>query len=309
VPLPVSVVICTRTRPEMVDACLDSLLRENYPAFEVIIVDNTDTGDFSLRASGDARVRVVREARRGLSRARNTGIRSARYEVLAFIDDDVTVDSGWIRAIASALEDDSIAGVTGLIVPTELETEAQREFEWYGGMGKGTERRLMCGTALTAWQTIRAQEVGVGANMAFRRSVFERVGGFDEALGAGTVTLGAEDLDFFHRVLREGLTLCYEPAARVKHRHRRTVTELRSQTFANGCSYSVYLMKIWSRRTVPRSEVGAFALSWFAGRLATALFRSITRPGVRCLLAWEEVRGATRAPAAYRLAYGRSWWL
>ena len=108
----------------MVDACLDSLLRENYPAFEVIIVDNTDTGDFSPRASGDVRVRVVREARRGLSRARNTGIRSARYEVLAFIDDDVTVDSGWIRAIASALEDDSIAGVTGLIVPAELETEA-----------------------------------------------------------------------------------------------------------------------------------------------------------------------------------------
>lgn len=292
----------------MVDACLESLRRDDYPAFEVIIVDNTDEGNFSPRISGDGRIRVVREGRRGLSRARNTGIRSARHDILAFIDDDVIVDGGWIRAIASTLEDDSIAGVTGLVVPAALETEAQREFEWYGGMSKGTERRLIRGAALSARQTIGAQEVGVGANMAFRRSVFERVGGFDEALGAGTVTLGAEDLDFFHRALREGLTICYEPAARVRHKHRRTVTELRSQIFANGCSYSVYLMKIWSRRTVPRHDVARFAVRWVGGRLGTALFRSIARPGVRCLVAWDEVRGAIRAPAAYRLAYGGALW-
>ena len=302
-PLAVSIVICTRTRPETVDACLDSLLREDYPAFEVIVVDNTVEGDFRPRISGDERIRVVREGRRGLSRARNTGIRKARHDILAFIDDDVTVDRGWVRAIGSAFEDDAIAGVTGLVVPAALETDAQREFEWYGGMGKGAEARVICGSALSAWQTIGTQAIGVGANMAFRRSVLERVGSFDEALGAGTVTLGAEDLDLFHRVLRDGLTFRYEPAAQVRHNHRRTVADLRLQIFANGCSYGVYLMKIWSRRTVPRRHVATFAAWWIAARLGTALFRSIARPGVRCLLAWDEVRGAAHAQAAYRLAY------
>jgi GT2 family glycosyltransferase len=288
----------------MVNACLESLLRDDYPAFDVVVVDNTDEGSFSLAHRADERIRVVREGRPGLSRARNTGIRNARHDILAFIDDDVTVDGGWMRAIASALKDESIAGVTGLVVPAELETQAQREFEWYGGMSKGRERRLICGAALSAWRAIGVQQFGVGANMAFRRSVFQQVGSFDEALGGGTATLGAEDLDFFHRVLREGLTLCYEPAAQVRHRHRRTVTELRSQVFANGCSYSVYLLKIWSRRTVPRHQVAIFAVRWAVGRLGTALFRSIARPGIRCLLAWDEVRGAMHAPAAYRRAYG-----
>ena len=113
----------------MVNACLESLLRDDYPAFDVVVVDNTDKGSFNPTIRGDERIRVVREGRRGLSRARNTGIRSARYDILAFIDDDVTVDAGWMRAIASALEDESIAGVTGLVVPAELETRAQREFE------------------------------------------------------------------------------------------------------------------------------------------------------------------------------------
>ena len=275
----------------------------DYPYFEVVIVDNTEDGAFTAKNPADNRIRIVREVRRGLSRARNAGVRCARYDIVAFIDDDVMVATTWLRAIATALEDPSIAGITGLVVPAELETEAQREFEWYGGMGKGADRRVFRGAALSASEAIRAQAVGVGANMAFRRSVFERVGEFDEALGAGTNTLGAEDLDFFHRVLRAGLTICYEPAAQVSHRHRRTVRELRAQIFANGCSYGVYLMKIWARRSVPRPKVAVVGISWLAGRLATALFRSIARPGIRCRLAWDEVRGATHAAAAYRRAY------
>jgi GT2 family glycosyltransferase len=290
----------------MVDVCLAAVLRDQYPTFEVVLVDNTEDGRVEPNAAADPRVRVVRESRRGLSRARNAGIRHARHPILAFIDDDVVVEAGWLRAVASALDDEAVAGVTGLVLPLELETDAQREFEWYGGMGKGTERRVIRGSALPARQAIRAQSVGVGANMAFRRVVFEQLGGFDEALGAGTVTLGAEDLDFFHRVLRAGLAIRYEPAARVRHRHRRTVQELRSQVFANGCSYSVYLMKMWARRSVPRQDVVLSAAGWLAGRIATALFRSVARPGIRCRLAWDEVRGALHAPAAYRLAFAGS---
>jgi glycosyltransferase involved in cell wall biosynthesis len=299
----ISVVVCTRTRPEMIADCVASVLRSEHPAFELVIVDNTDDASIVRQPPASERVRVVRQERRGLSRSRNTGIRNTRHDVLAFIDDDVIACPEWLPAVARAFEDDAVDAVTGLVVPAELETEAQREFEWYGGMGKGDVRRLFRGSALSAAESMRTQAVGVGANMIFRRRVFERVGTFDEALGAGTVTLGSEDLDFFHRVLRAGLTVSYDPAAVVSHRHRRTVAELRRQIFANGCAYGVYLMKIWSRRTVPRREVVAFGLSWAAGRLGTALFRLVARRGIRCRLAWDELRGLAHAPAAYRSAF------
>ena len=300
----ISVIVCTRTRPELVAGCLAALTAQDYPSFELVLVDNTDDAAFAATPSSGRRVRVVRESRPGLSRARNTGVSHARHDVLAFVDDDVIVEPGWLAAIGAAFGDVEVDGLTGLVVPAELETEAQREFEWYGGMGKGQERRLVRGASLPAWRTIGTQAVGVGANMAFRRRVFDRVGPFDEALGAGTVTLGAEDLDMFHRVLRAGLTIRYEPAARVRHRHRRTVRELRGQIFANGCSYSVYLLKIWSARSVRRRDVAAFAAWWLAGRIATGVFRLVARPGIRCAMAWDEVRGALGAPAAYRKAQG-----
>jgi GT2 family glycosyltransferase len=299
----ISVIICSRTRPEMVSDCVESLLRSGYGAFEIVIVDNTAGGELVAKAWTDERIRVIHEPKQGLSRARNTGVRAARYDIMAFIDDDVIVDPGWLMAVATTLNDDGIAGVTGLVVPLALDTRAEREFEWYGGMGKGSERRVFRGSSLSGWRTLRIQDVGVGANMIFRRSVFKQVGGFDEALGAGTMTLGSEDLDFFHRVLRHGLTVCYEPSARVSHRHRRTIEELRAQVGANGCAYGVYLMKIWSCRTVARTEVTAFAVWWLAERVATLLFRAVARPGLRFLLAWDECRGILRAPRAYRLAY------
>jgi len=298
----ISVVVCTRTRPELVAECIASVLAADHNALELIVVDNTDAGDLA-GAWTDARIRVVREPRPGLSRARNTGLRSAGHDVIAFIDDDVMVEREWLTALAAALRDETIDGVTGCVVPYELATEAQREFEWYGGMSKGAARRLFRGSAISHRQAIETQTVGVGANMAFRRRVFERIGGFDEALGAGTPVLGAEDLDFFHRALRAGLTIGYEPAAQVRHRHRRTVPELRAQIFANGCSYGVYLLKIWSRRSVPRRSVLTFGIGWVSGRVATALFRVVARPGIRCRLAWDEVRGLLRAPAEYRRAY------
>jgi GT2 family glycosyltransferase len=287
----------------MIGDCIASLLRSDYPSFEIVIVDNTDDGGIVRQTPAAERIRVIREERPGLSRARNTGLRRAEHDIVAFIDDDVRVAVGWLRAIAAAFEDESIDAVTGLVAPLELDTGAQREFEWYGGMGRGGVRRLIQRSAMSDWQTIRTQAVGVGANMAFRRRVFDRVGEFDEALGAGTLTLGAEDLDFFHRVLGAGLTICYEPAALVQHRHRRSVPELRAQIFANGVSYGVYLLKVWSERTVPRGSVLTFAISWVTGRVATALFRVVARPGIRCRLAWDEVRGLIQAPAAYRRAY------
>ena len=79
--------------------------------------------------------------------------------------------------------------------------------------------------------------------MAYRHSLFARIGGFDPALDVGTVTNGGGDLEMFFRVLKEGYTLVYEPAALVRHRHRRDYAQLREQITNNGVGFYAYLVR------------------------------------------------------------------
>jgi hypothetical protein len=125
-------------------------------------------------------------------------------------------------------------GVTGNVLPAELETWAQYLFELYGGLGRGFERR----TFDRAWfdqfrSAVPTWRLGATANAAFRAEVFSdpRMGLFDETLGAGTPTGCSEDTFLFYRVLKAGYTIAYEPAAYVWHRHRREMAALRHQIY------------------------------------------------------------------------------
>jgi hypothetical protein len=124
----------------------------------------------------------------------------------------VVVDRGWVRALARVFaEEAEVMAVTGLVVPLELEAEAQFLFEQYGGFGRGFERkwyRLNCDRHGREVFHLRTGQLGTGANMASRRSLFEfeRIGGFDPALDVGTLTDGGGDLEMFFRVLQEGHT-------------------------------------------------------------------------------------------------------
>jgi O-antigen biosynthesis protein len=115
-------------------------------------------------------------------------------------------------------------------VPYELETEAQLLFEQYGGFGRSFKRkwyRLNRDRHGREVVHIRDGQFGMGANMAYRCSLFERIGVFDPALDIGAVTNGGVDFELFFRVLQERQTLVYEPNAIVRHRHRREFAQLR----------------------------------------------------------------------------------
>jgi hypothetical protein len=104
---------------------------------------------------------------------------------------------------------------------------------------------------------------GTGANMAFRRSLFDRIGLFDPALDVGTATNGGGDLEMFFRVLKAGHMLVYEPAAIVRHRHRREYAQLHTQLANNGIGFYAYLVR---SAAAYREERGAFlrlGLWWF----------------------------------------------
>ena len=151
-------------------------------------------------------MRYVREPRPGLDWARNRAIREARGEIVAYTDDDVSVDPGWVRALAAAFAEEPHAMcVTGLVLPDEIDTPAQLLFEKYGGFGRGFER---CGLQSGAAGDSAARlyggtgRFGTGANMAFRRAFFDREGMFDPALDVGTPSNGGGDLEMFFRVLQ-----------------------------------------------------------------------------------------------------------
>ncbi|MBA3555788.1 MAG: glycosyltransferase family 2 protein, partial [Gemmatimonadales bacterium] len=227
-PLPsVTVAVCTRDRPDDLARCLDALVRLDLPAVELLVVDNAPTNDRGERVvrGRHPRVRYVREPEPGLDHARNRAIVEATGEILAFTDDDVVVDPAWARALAEAFAGDpEVVAVTGLVVPWELETDAQVLFERYRSFARGFvpgRVKMDPSTGSMGWRYGNTGRFGTGANMAFRREVFGRVGPFDPALGPGTISRGGDDLEMLFRLLKAGGALRYEPRAVVRHRHRR----------------------------------------------------------------------------------------
>ena len=208
----VSVVVATFHRPDLLTGCVDSLLANDHPRFEVVVADNSPddirTRDVLAERYGhDARVRYLAEPAPGTSNARNAGLAAARGELVAFTDDDVVVDPGWIRALAVTLMfDDGVACATGLTQPYELETAPQVWFEQYGGMNGGYQARALDRTMPEPPSRLFPYTPAVGAsnNMVIRRQVVDDLEGFDVRLGPGTPTLGGEDLDLFVRLLVGG---------------------------------------------------------------------------------------------------------
>lgn len=250
-PLPlVTVAVCTRDRTADLARCLDSLNKLDYPTLDILVVDNAPGCDAteSLVCKKYPNIRYVREPRAGLDWARNRAIVEARGEIIAFTDDDVVVDQGWVNAFVGVFsEDNMVMAVTGLIVPYELETEAQIFFELRGGFGKRFKRTWYQMNQENGKSTATlygfSDMFGAGANMAYRRSLFNQIGCFDPALDIGTATKGGGDMEMFFRVIKKGYTLVYEPGAVVRHCHRRNYAQLRKQMASWGTSLYAYIVR------------------------------------------------------------------
>jgi glycosyltransferase involved in cell wall biosynthesis len=301
---PISVVVCTRDRAELLRGCLESLASLDYPICEVIVVDNAPCDDSTRALVAATPFRYVREDRPGLDWARNCGMLTARYAIIAYIDDDARASPGWLRGIAAGFVDPHVAVVTGRVLAAALHTDAQVLFERYSGMDKGEQPQRFQRDQLRPRDLIAAHTLGVGANMAFRRTTLACVGPFDTALDVGTPAGGAGDLDMFHRVLVAGMLVHYEPTALVYHQHRYEAEALQRQIAANGRGFGVYLLKIWHQRSVSRSSLLRFALGWISVWLLARLFvAALGLLNVPFALVWAEVRGALDAPQTYNATY------
>ncbi|MEV6245917.1 glycosyltransferase [Streptomyces sp. NPDC051742] len=243
-----SVVVGTRERPEQLARALDSLLVQDHPDFEVVVVDNApwsaDTYDLVTGKYAD-RVRYVREDTPGLAVAHNTGLAAADGTVVAFTDDDVIADPHWLTALTEPFAADPGLGcATGLILPARLGTPAQVLLESHGGFAKGFAPRLYDPAEPPADEPLfpfTAGSFGSGANMAFRADALRQAGGFDPATGTGTAAKGGDDLYAFVAVLSAGFRLRYTAEALVWHHHRDTWQDVRNQAYGYGAGLTAYL--------------------------------------------------------------------
>ena len=294
----ISVVVCTRDRTAQLAVCLQSLLAVQYTNFEIIVVDNTPSGTATFNLVKNLNVRYVCENRPGLNNARNRGIEAARYDIIAFTDDDVCVDRYWLQAIAKAFTNEEVMAVTGYVAPAELATTAQSIFELdYGGMGQGFNQRIIRQHNLSAKQLIWASNFGIGANMSFRRGVFSKTGGFDPALDVGTPSGGGGDIEMFHRLVSKGFTLVYDPCVIVWHTHRKDMPGLKKQIFNNGRGFGCYLISSVNKGSVKSSAALKFLLiNWFY----KWNLRNLLKSKIPKQLSLAELYGMLTSPAAYK---------
>lgn len=225
-PLDATVLIATYNRADLLDETLACLARMRVsPAlrWDVIVVDNNST-DATRRIverhayDYPAPLEYLFEGRQGRSSALNSGILKARGRVLAFTDDDVRVQDGWLdAACAPLLEGRPSVGYTGGPVRPIWGAPPPAWLDLTRGDLWGTIAIQDHGTETVSYEEIR--RVPLGANMAVRREVFDAVGGYRPDLGrtGGKLVLGQEVPEWLLRVRVAEFTGVYVPAMEVHH--------------------------------------------------------------------------------------------
>lgn len=201
-PSDVTVIVCTRDRPEMLRGALEAIRFSTPREVAVLVVDSASTDSATREVAEAGRVGYVRSGK-GLSVARNVGITTADRPIVIFTDDDCRPTEGWVENLIVHFDDESVSAATGRMLDHTVSADAPYHRE----------------TRYT--RPLSGIDAGHGAVMAFRRDVLLRLGGFDDLMGAGQPMAGAEDLDIFIRILRGGTSIVHDGTCIVLHANTR----------------------------------------------------------------------------------------
>lgn len=215
-----SIVVCTYNRADSLSETLEALRKLTTPegvAWEVVVVDNNSKDDtravVEQQAKEWARLRYEFERAQGLSHARNHGITVARGEFILFTDDDVLPEPDWLERTLEGFERYGADACGGYVAPIwESPPPDWLTERFYGFLAVRTDRE-------DDYEITEPSQAPFGANMAFRREVFEQVGLFDTERGRkGNVLASGEDGEMFERILGAGMNVMFLGSSRVRHK-------------------------------------------------------------------------------------------
>jgi GT2 family glycosyltransferase len=243
--------IATLDRPASLVRCLDALLSGDVLPAEVIIVDQS-SDDATQIVLEQHRMRApivyIRQSRCGLSASRNAAVARASCPIIAVTDDDCVPSPGWIAAIDRAFASPTLPdAVTGRILPLGPDEPGS-----YVVSPRVDTVPSEFGGKVVPWL------VGSGGNTAVKREWFNRIGGYDERLGAGSPGKAAEDTEFIYRLLSAGAHIRYEPDALIYHERQSRARRLATRWsygygigafcgiwLRRGDRYPIYILRCW----------------------------------------------------------------
>jgi GT2 family glycosyltransferase len=270
----ISVVVCTYNGSRTIRDCLAGLQKLEYPNYEVVVVNDGST-DGTGNIAGEYGFKVITTENRGLSSARNTGMKAAKGEIVAYIDDDARPDPHWLTYLAATFLNSQHVAVGGPNLPPP---------------GDGPIAECVSnapGGPIHVLLTDREAEHIPGCNMAFRKAALEAIGGFDTQF-----RIAGDDVDVCWRLQQRGWTLGFSPAAMVWHHRRNSVKAYWKQQLNYGKA-EAFLERKWPEKYnaaghatwAGRLYFKGFEqfLSWYRGRVyqgtwGSALFQSIYQP-------------------------------
>ncbi len=215
------VIICTRNRPSQVLEALDALKGQDAPSFPIVVVDQSEhiAADLQRRIEDDPWVTLIHDGGRGLSRARNVAWRATLEDWLIFVDDDCLVEADFTAQFERAVHDHSEADLISGNVAGRNPTPRPDDLPF--SVFPVVEEMTLAGR----W--VHPARVGFGVCFAVRRSMVQRLGGWDERLGPGAAHFpAADDMDFNFRMLRAGGAAHQTPAMRSSHDQWRSRDEI-----------------------------------------------------------------------------------
>lgn len=212
----ISIIICAYTEERWDDlvAAIESVQSQTLPAREIIVV--IDYNQRLLQRVQDhipGVIAVENTMVRGLSGARNSGIAAATGGIIAFLDDDAVAIPNWLSYLSEGFANPEVLGVGGAVLPlweTHKSSWLPEEFHWVVGC---TYRGMP--------ESVSMIRNPIGANMSFRREVFDAVGGFQSGIGrVGTHPVGCEETELCIRARQHWPQrgFLYQPQASVLHR-------------------------------------------------------------------------------------------
>ncbi len=254
----VSVVVCTYNGSEKIDPCLKSLLKQNYEDFEIIVVDDGSTDNVASIIKKYP-VKLYRYTQnKGLSAARNVGIKHAKGEIIAFTDDDCIADIYWLSALVKGYTNEEIAGVGGIVQVNNKENSIFAQFvRERNPLGPMTDELLVSNNIFYRFhlyiknmynnilisKPTRAYSL-IGANMSFRKDILAENNGFDELF-----TFGADEEDLCKRIHKNNkAVLLYVPDAIISHHFDVSMKGILKKNYAYGIGSARMFCKYSDRR-------------------------------------------------------------